>query len=112
VAKLAQASPAAFVAFDVIAAGRRDLHDVAQSERRGRLEQLLANAQPPIHLTPMTRDPVQAAEWLARFEGAGLDGVIAKPVNGTCQPGKRAMLKITHARTADCVVVATPASCG
>jgi ATP-dependent DNA ligase len=104
VAKLAKASPAAFVAFDAIAVGGRDLRGVVQSERREQLERLLANAQPPIHLTPMTRDPAQAAEWLARFEGAGLDGVIAKPVNGTYQLGKRAMIKIKHARTADCVV--------
>ena len=65
---------------------------------------LLAGVEPPIHLTPMTRDRGQAAEWLARFEGAGLDGVIAKPVDGTYQPGKRAMIKVKHARTADCVV--------
>jgi ATP-dependent DNA ligase len=104
VATLAKTSPAAFVAFDAIAVAGQDLRGVAQSERRARLERLLANAQPPIHLTPMTRDPVQAAEWLARFEGAGLDGVMAKPINGTYQPGKRAMIKIKHARTADCVV--------
>jgi ATP-dependent DNA ligase len=60
--------------------------------------------QPPIHLTPMTHDRAVASEWLARFEGAGLDGVIAKPLDGTYQPGKRAMIKIKHARTADCVV--------
>jgi ATP-dependent DNA ligase len=104
VEKLAKASPAAFVAFDAIAVGGEDLRGVAQSERRARLERLLAGVTPPIHLTPMTRDPAQAAEWLARFEGAGLDGVIAKPIAGTYQPGKRAMLKIKHARTADCVV--------
>ena len=73
-------------------------------ERRVRLERLLADAAPPIHLTPMTRDRAQASEWLARFEGAGLDGVIAKPVDGRYQPGKRAMIKVKHARTADCVV--------
>ncbi len=73
-------------------------------ERRRALEQLLANAAPPLHLTPMTRDRALAAEWLSRFEGAGLDGVIAKPVDGCYEPGKRAMLKIKHARTADCVV--------
>ena len=58
----------------------------------------------PIHVTPMTRDRVEAADWLARFEGAGLDGVMAKPENGTYEPGKRAMFKVKHARTADCVV--------
>ena len=69
-----------------------------------RLEQLLAGAAPPVHLTPVTRDRALAAEWLARFEGAGLDGVIAKPAGGDYQPGKRAMIKVKHARTADCVV--------
>jgi ATP-dependent DNA ligase len=104
VARLAQETPAAFVAFDAIAVDGQDLRAVAQSERRVRLERLLANARPPIHLTPMTRDRAQASEWLSRFEGAGLDGVIAKPSNGTYQPGKRAMIKVKHARTADCVV--------
>jgi ATP-dependent DNA ligase len=104
VARLATASPASFVAFDAIAVGGRDLRGVAQRERRARLEQMLGGAKPPVHLTPMTRDARQAAEWLARFEGAGLDGVIAKPEASTYQPGKRAMFKIKHARTADCVV--------
>jgi ATP-dependent DNA ligase len=104
VAKLAQETPAAFVAFDAIAVDGQDLRDVAQIERRERLERLLAGTTPPIHLTPMTRDPAQASEWLSRFEGAGLDGVIAKPVGGTYQPGKRAMIKVKHSRTADCVV--------
>ena len=84
--------------------GGRDLRDVPQSERRGLLEQALADAEPPIHLTPMTRDRAVASEWLSRFEGAGLDGVIAKPEDGTYEPGKRAMIKVKHARTADCVV--------
>jgi ATP-dependent DNA ligase len=104
VAKLAKESPTSFVAFDAIAIDGQDLRAVAQSERRVQLERLLANAKPPIHLTPMTRDRHQAAEWLQRFEGAGLDGVIAKPIDGTYQPGKRAMIMIKHARTADCVV--------
>jgi ATP-dependent DNA ligase len=104
VAKLARETPAGFVAFDVLAADGEDLREIAQSERRQRLERLLADARPPIHLTPMTRDRSLAAEWLSRFEGAGLDGVIAKPMTGTYQPGKRSMLKIKHARTADCVV--------
>ena len=104
VAKLARETPAAFVAFDVLAAGGKDLREVAQSERRQRLEQLLADAQRPIHLTPMTRDRSIASEWLSRFEGAGLDGVVAKPATGTYEPGKRAMIKVKHARTADCVV--------
>ena len=104
VARLAQETPAAFVAFDAIAADGEDLRLVAQGERRIRLERLLAGARPPIYLTPMTRDRAQAVEWLSHFEGAGLDGVMAKPANGTYQPGKRAMIKVKHARTADCVV--------
>jgi ATP-dependent DNA ligase len=104
VAKLAQETPSAFVAFDAIAIGGEDLRSIAQSERRLRLERLLARIAPPIYLTPMTRDRAQAAEWLARFEGAGLDGVMAKPDGGSYQPGKRAMIKVKHARTADCVV--------
>ena len=104
VAKLAEETPSAFVAFDALAIDGQDLRDAAQRERRVRLERLLANAKPPIHLTPMTRDRAQAAEWLSRFEGAGLDGVMAKPADGTYQPGKRAMIKVKHARTADCVV--------
>jgi ATP-dependent DNA ligase len=102
--KLAQDTPSSFVAFDALAVNGEDLREVAQSERRRRLERLLADAKPPIHLTPMTHDPVQAAEWLSRFEGAGLDGVIAKPADATYQPGKRAMIKVKHIRTADCVV--------
>jgi ATP-dependent DNA ligase len=104
VAKLAQETPAAFVAFDLLAIDGRDVCARPQSERRAMLEQLLDDVTPPIHLTPMTRDRALAEEWLARFEGAGLDGVIAKPADGTYEPGKRAMLKVKHARTADCVV--------
>jgi ATP-dependent DNA ligase len=104
VAKLAKETPASFVAFDAIAAGGEDLRGVTQSDRRARLERLLAAVEPPIHLTPLTRDPGRAAEWLSEFEGAGLDGVIAKPAGGMYEPGKRAMIKIKHARTADCVV--------
>src|SRR5437879_1913825 len=103
-AKLAKETPAAFVAFDAIAIGARDLRDAPQRERRILLERALADAKPPIHLTPMTRDPAVASQWLSRFEGAGLDGVIAKPEDGMYQPGKRAMIKVKHARTADCVV--------
>jgi len=103
-AKLAKETPASFVAFDAIALGGRDLRDAPQRERRSLLERALAQATPPIHLTPMTRDPAVASQWLSRFEGAGLDGVIAKPEDGTYQPGKRAMIKVKHARTADCVV--------
>jgi ATP-dependent DNA ligase len=104
VAKLAAEAPAAFVAFDLIAAGGRDLRAAPQSERRARLEELLASVAPPVHLTPMTRDRAVAVQWLERFEGAGLDGVIAKFAEGTYEPGKRAMIKVKHSRTADCVV--------
>jgi ATP-dependent DNA ligase len=75
-----------------------------QDERRRLLERLLADVKPPIHLTPLTRDRNLAAEWLSRFEGAGLDGVIVKPADGPYEPGKRSMFKVKHARTADCVV--------
>jgi ATP-dependent DNA ligase len=104
VAKLSKAMPAAFVAFDLLAMEGRDLRGAPQSDRRAQLEQLLADASPPIHLTPLTRDRGVAAEWLARFEGAGLDGVIAKAASGHYESGKRAMVKIKHARTADCAV--------
>jgi ATP-dependent DNA ligase len=104
VEKLARETPSAFVAFDLLAAGGRDLRSAPQTERRAQLERLLARVSPPIHLTPVTRDRGLAAEWLTRFEGAGLDGVIAKPARGTYQPGKRVMFKVKHARTADCVV--------
>ena len=104
VAKLAQATPAAFVAFDLLAIDGRDRRQEPQSERRALLERLLAGAAFPVHRTPSPRDRALAAEWLARFEGAGLDGIVAKPMRGTYQPGKRAMIKVKHARTADCVV--------
>jgi ATP-dependent DNA ligase len=104
IAKLAKETPAAFVAFDVIAANGLDLRATPQRNRRVQLERLLANVNPPIHLTPMTRDSTVASEWLSQFEGAGLDGVIAKPELGIYEPGKRTMFKVKHARTADCVV--------
>jgi ATP-dependent DNA ligase len=104
VAKLAKETPASFVAFDVLAVGERDLMSTPYEARRTALEKLLANVRPPIYLTPVTRDRTIALDWLTRFEGAGLDGVIAKPASATYQPGKRAMIKVKHARTADCVV--------
>src|SRR5262245_2056499 len=104
VAKLAKETPARFVAFDVLAANGEDLRDTPQGERRAVLEKLLGRVRPPVHLTPMTRDRELAVKWLARFEGPGLGGVVAKAENGTYQPGKRAMIKVKHARTADCVV--------
>src|SRR5947207_11092481 len=104
VAKLAKESPSAFVAFDVLAAERKNVMALAQAERRRILENLLSKAKPPLYLTPMTRKRDIAADWLERFEGAGLDGVIAKPEALSYQPGKRAMTKVKHARTAECVV--------
>jgi ATP-dependent DNA ligase len=104
VARLAKETPSSFVAFDALAAGGRDLRGAPQSERRAALEKLFTGVKPPIHLTPITRDPALARQWLSQFEGAGLDGVIAKPEQGVYQAGKRAMFKIKHARTADCVV--------
>jgi ATP-dependent DNA ligase len=104
VAKLAKETPAEFVAFDLLATGGRDVRGAPQRERRVLLEQLLANVDAPIHLTPVTRDRNVASEWLSRFEGAGLDGVVVKPEHGIYEPGKRAMIKVKHARTADCVV--------
>jgi ATP-dependent DNA ligase len=101
---LAAETPASFVAWDLLALGDDDLREVPQGERRARLEAVLAVAAPPIHLTPATRDRDVAADWFDRFEGAGLDGVVAKRLDGAYQPGKRAMLKIKHERTADCVV--------
>jgi ATP-dependent DNA ligase len=104
VAKLAKATPASFVAFDVLAVGRKNLMACSQAERRAQLEELLAEAKPPLHLTPVTRDRARAVDWLQRFEGAGLDGVVAKTDAAPYQPGKRAMIKVKHSRTADCVV--------
>ncbi len=104
VAKLAAETPASFVAFDLLAEGDEDLRSRPQAERRARLEEALARAAGRVHLTPCTRDRAVAQEWFHRFEGAGLDGVIAKHEGTTYQPGKRVMLKIKHTRTADCVV--------
>jgi ATP-dependent DNA ligase len=104
VARLAKETPSSFVAFDVLAAGGRNLMSAPQSERRARLEELLAGVEPPVHLTPVTRERALAAQWLTRFEGAGLDGVVAKPADSPYLPGKREMIKVKHARTADCVV--------
>jgi ATP-dependent DNA ligase len=102
--KLAKETPASFVAFDLLASGRRNLMSAPQSERRVLLEKMFEKLEPPIYLTPVTRDRAIAVDWLTRFEGAGLDGVIAKPESSPYLPGKRAMIKVKHARTADCVV--------
>src|SRR5688572_3967563 len=104
VAKLAKQTPSSFIAFDVLATGGSSLMDTQQGARRAVLEQLLGQVQRPVYLTPVTRDRAIALDWLTRFEGAGLDGVIAKPESGTYLAGKRAMIKVKHARTADCVV--------
>jgi ATP-dependent DNA ligase len=104
VARLAVETPAAFVAFDLLRLDGADCMARPLAERRLLLEALLAVAQPPLHLTPMTTDPAVAQRWLQHFEGAGLDGVMVKPAEAPYQPGKRAMLKVKHVRTADCVV--------
>lgn len=101
---LAERTPAHFVAFDVLALGDRSLMAEPFRERRRLLEEALEGVRSPIHLTTMTLDPGVARRWFEEFEGAGLDGVVAKPLDGTYQPDKRVMLKIKHARTADCVV--------
>jgi ATP-dependent DNA ligase len=101
---LAQRTPAHFVAFDLLALGDRDLTGDPFAERRRLLEAALAGAKPPVHLTPSTDDPDVAKRWFSEFEGAGLDGIVAKPLEGLYQPGKRVMFKIKHVRTADCVV--------
>ncbi|MDA0174503.1 ATP-dependent DNA ligase [Solirubrobacter taibaiensis] len=102
--RLAAETPASFVAFDLLALGDEDLTQTPFEQRRRRLEQALAQATPPIHLTPITQDLDTAHEWFERFEGAGLDGLIAKRPDLTYQPDKRVMTKIKHVRTADCVV--------
>jgi len=101
---LAKEIPASFVFFDVLSVDDRDLRNVPFAERRATLATLLAEARPPIHLTPSTRDRDVAADWFARFEGAGFDGVMAKPESGIYEPNKRVMLKVKHARECDCVV--------
>lgn len=104
VAMLAEQSPASYVAWDLLAIDDRSLLETRQAERRERLEEALAGSAPPIHLTPLTRDRDTAADWFSRFEGAGLDGVVAKEADALYEPGKRRMRKIKHTRTADCVV--------
>lgn len=101
---LAETTPASFVAFDLLAEGGEDLRQAPFQARRERLEALLADAGPPLYLTPATRDSAVAQDWFQRFEGAGLDGVIAKAEGDPYKEGARAMLKIKHLRTVDCVV--------
>jgi ATP-dependent DNA ligase len=104
VAMLAEETPAGFVAFDLLAEGDVDLRGAPLRERRARLQVGLAGARAPVFLTPATTDREQAGEWFDRFEGAGLDGVVAKPLDGEYEEGKRTMLKVKHLRSADCVV--------
>jgi ATP-dependent DNA ligase len=101
---LARQIPASVVFFDLLCLGERDLRGEPFVQRRAALESALAEVSPPVHLTPATRDAGVAADWFRRFEGAGLDGVIAKPVAGTYAPHKRVMLKVKHERDCDCVV--------
>jgi ATP-dependent DNA ligase len=101
---LSQQIPASIVFFDLLCHGSRDLRGETFQKRRGGLEALLSSAVPPIHLTPATHDAALASDWFRRFEGAGLDGVMAKPATGTYEPDKRVMLKVKHERECDCVV--------
>jgi ATP-dependent DNA ligase len=101
---LSQQIPASVVFFDLLSEGDRDLRQTPFEERRARLESLLAKPAPPIHLTPATRDAAVASDWFRRFEGAGLDGVIAKRADGVYESNRRVMLKIKHERDCDCVV--------
>jgi ATP-dependent DNA ligase len=101
---LSETTPARFVAFDLLALGGTNYTGRPFAERRATLEEVFVGVKAPLHLTPCTADPAQAAQWFTRFEGAGLDGVMAKPSAGTYQQDKRTMFKIKHERTADCVV--------
>ncbi|MGW6205771.1 ATP-dependent DNA ligase [Streptomyces sp. NPDC055089] len=101
---LAEQTPASLVAFDLLALGDDSLLDTPQSDRRTVLEAALADASAPVHLAPSTTDPAVAQEWFERYEGAGLDGIVAKPLDLPYRPDTRAMYKIKHERTADCVV--------
>ena len=104
VAKLAAETPAAFVAFDLLAEGADDLRTEPFDARRAALERALVKAEPPVHVTPLTRDAAVAAAWFEHFEGAGLDGVVVKDAEGEYREGERGWLKVKHLRTADCVV--------
>ena len=101
---LSREIPASIVFFDLLSGGDRDLRGMAFQDRRRMLKALLASATPPLHMTPATRELSTAADWFRRFEGAGLDGVVAKPPLGTYEPNKRVMLKVKHERDCDCVV--------
>jgi len=101
---LSREIPASIVFFDLLSEGDRDLRGIAFEDRRSILESLLSSVAPPIHLTPATRELSTAAEWFRRFEGAGLDGVVAKPIASSYESNKRVMLKVKHERDCDCVV--------
>ena len=101
---LSQQTPASVVFFDLLAEGAHDWRTRPFSERRSRLETILSRATPPIHITPATDDPARARDWFGRFEGAGLDGVMAKSKQNIYEPGKRTMFKAKHERDCDCVV--------
>jgi ATP-dependent DNA ligase len=101
---LAEQTPAHFIAFDLLALDDTDLCEEPFAQRRAALEEALAQVRSPVHLTPATTDRGLAGQWFDQFEGAGLDGLIAKPLDGTYQPDKRVMFKVKHERTADCVV--------
>jgi ATP-dependent DNA ligase len=101
---LASQTPASFVAWDLLAVGDEDLRERPLAQRRERLESVLAGAAAPLHLSPATRNREVAQDWFRRFEGAGLDGVMAKRLDEPYRPGERTMVKVKHARTADCVV--------
>ena len=104
VKKLAAELPASVVFFDMLVDGARDLTKVPFAERRARLVKALGDVVPPLHITPATEDRETAADWFKRFEGAGLDGVMAKQGSGIYEPNKRTMLKVKHERECDCVV--------
>lgn len=101
---LSEQTPASVVFFDLLCVGERDLRNEPFSARRGELEGALSSVAPPIHLTPATEDRQVAMDWFRRFEGAGFDGVMAKPKSGTYESDKRVMFKVKHERDCDCVV--------
>ena len=101
---LSEQIPSSIVFFDLLCEGKNDLRGEPFAKRRQKLESLLSSAKPPLHLTPATSDLVKASDWFRRFEGAGLDGVVAKPKGGTYESNKRVMLKVKHERDCDCVV--------
>src|SRR6476619_5584109 len=101
---LSEQIPASIVFFDLLCEGKKDLRSEPFASRRERLESMLSSAKPPLHVTPVTRDFDKASDWFRRFEGAGLDGVVAKPVGGTYESNKRVMFKVKHERECDCVV--------